>query len=390
MSSTFSRRLFNAAALGSMGVGLGAAPYLVDRDGGFIGTAAAAPDAVWGDLDRLQPPPRLRDPLVVDDYSPYQVVKDGLTQAYVEGRGGDLLLQAHRPNGVPTPVDFTIQVSDFRRLHVRGLTVRLDDEAKIRGGYVTMSRHGQGELMSIARAPAAEEVFLEGIDGDMGDRCLNTDFISMHSLGSVGRPVRRIVVQNSRATGIGIADSDADNSDGHCDAIHFQGNLWVATIYVQNCYIQSGYQGLQMVLSTMQGQRRQFVAENTLSPQTLYDFQRVSVNNANRGAATCIAVEKRADRGGAPTLEHYPRLRFSDVHLAKHNKRGEPHVQTRWFLTPGNLYRNASASDGPPQWRGGLDLRGTWVRHYDPDQVPDFAPANHVGFAYRSPWPLRA
>jgi len=176
----------------------------------------------------------------------------------IDGNGGDVWLQANRPGGVATPIDFGIKIQNFRRLRVTGVDVKLTHEETIRGypfwinedaasdgGGKTKGMHDWIEIAGTATSQSnivSPSVFFEGCKIDLGNRTWRVDGISSYRIGGLNQPADLFCVQNSAIVNAG--NSIATGSDSvHADIIHIEMRNYYKYIHLENFYGSGNYQG---------------------------------------------------------------------------------------------------------------------------------------------------
>ena len=185
-------------------------------------------------VEWMQTPPTLVNPLVVSDYDLYGT---GSTRL-INGQGGDVLLLAHAPNGQSQVLkNVRLNISNFRRLHIQGLDIELDDPSFPESRVINLATGGSGG------SPLIEEIFIEGMRIENHFIQDNADALAMYWIGTLEAPVNRLVIQNSRITGVGIAGRD-DSNDVHPDIMHFQAEVFIKDVYIENFTGTTMYQGI--------------------------------------------------------------------------------------------------------------------------------------------------
>lgn len=182
----------------------------------------------------MQAPPILENPLVVSNYDNYGT---GSTRL-INGQGGDVLLLAHAPNGQPQVLkNVRLNIANFRRLHIQGLDIELDDPSFPESRVINLTTGGSGGR------PLIEEIFIEGMRIENHFIQDNADALAMYWLGTLEAPVNRLVIQNSRITGVGIAGRD-DSNGVHPDIMQFQAEVFIKDVYIENFTGTTMYQGI--------------------------------------------------------------------------------------------------------------------------------------------------
>ena len=170
---------------------------------------------------KFQRPPSLDKPRIVTDYSPQWRKNFTL----IDGSGGDLLLIPPIKNGKKQVLkNVYLIVYNFRKLHIKGLDIEIDDP-----GF------NESRVLLLRTSPKKtigneEEIFIEGLRIENNFLADNSDAIAMHFLGTNQQPLKRLVIQNSRITGIGVPGND-DGKNVHPDILHLQSKVFLKSVF---------------------------------------------------------------------------------------------------------------------------------------------------------------
>ena len=365
----------------------------------------------WGDTRNLTPAPALSDPLIVTDYEQsgtrygpdgqsieagWQRVDDepGLTEAdgdrvwrvSIDGNGGDVWLQANRPDGgAARPIDFGINIENARNVRITGLEVDIDDIRTV-NGYHPDDATGFDQVISLRDIESGGSVFIEGVDIDMnsgGDYPIyRTDAISAYRMGSPNNPLEVFAVQNSRITGI---SSSLEDPESHADAIHFQSRNYIDQFVSENVYGTTKYQYFQMNYDTM---TRDWGLPDVPQHSRFYNTHLYSEekgvllftgrNHTNFDEMMSLEFE---DTYFFVTSEYAARLAPNTIYDYERNA-GQVDFERAYV----NARSNIEQADGDIQPNVVSGEDELFIRHDRRDMPSDSAPANVTGSEYSRLW----
>lgn len=302
------------------------------------------------EMQWLEKPPVLEDPLIVSNYDLYGTGEVRI----IDGKGRDILLLAHAPTGNPEVLkNVQITVQGFRKLHIKGLDLEIDDPAYARNKALLVRTHWKPDDMS-------EEVFIEGVRIDNNFTHPNTDALSVYYLGTDAKPISRFVIQKTRIAGVGTQGlSDGDGV--HPDLMQFQGGVYIDSVIFEKFTGTTMYQGIFAPWSE----------NSSFAKQSSWDFREVNIRSEDRNTNRLLVTQNEGF-----SAETYPVTSFKDVFLSQ--------TQSHQFgVGSANIHVNPNLRDDSP-YEFVPEARITGTPTPGLSEV-DFAPREEVGIYYVSP-----
>ena len=248
-----------------------------------------------------------------------------------------------------------LNLYNFRRVHIKGLEIELDDPNFPENRALNFTTAGSGG------ADLIEEIFIEGLRIENNFMMPSSDAIALYYIGTAAAPCNRFVLQNSSITGVGIAGTD-DGIGAHPDLLQFQALVFITDVYIENFTGSTMYQGFFCPWDDANS------PQITAADAPNWHFKNVNISSEDSSTNRLLVMQNEGK-----TAAEFPTTTFDNVYLSQ----GQTHS---FGVGAAAIHVNPNLTDSSPyEFVPEADITGVPFAGRAP---ADFAPESKTGIFY--------